>query len=333
MRRSDVVVMGRATVDLYSTDMGVPLAQVTTFARYLGGCPANFAVGMARLGASVGFVGRVGDEPFGLFVREALASECVDTQYVTSTAGALTGLTFLEISPPDRFPFVYYRRECADLQIATDDLPAAYIAGARLFFTAGTGLAANPSREATLRAMELAGETGATTRVFDVDLRPTAWRCAPEERLRHYQQALRLADVVVGTETEMRAASGVEQLAAAVESIFASGGVRLVVVKEGSEGSTVYTREGGVHVAPFRIAVLNVLGAGDGYAAGFCYGLLAGWSPETSARFGNAVGALVATRHSCASSMPYRCEVEAFMARQMHTAPESVRACRAPDSD
>jgi len=313
MTTVDVVVMGRATVDLYSLEPGVPLAQVSTFARYLGGCPGNFSVGIARLGQRVGFVGKVGQEQLGEFVRGALQTEGIDTTHVTTAAGALTGLTFLEVSPPDRFPFIFYRQGCADLCIAPADVPVDYIAGAALFFTAGLGLSASPSYEATLHALETARGAGVTT-VFDIDYRPGAWGYPMLEMERRYGEALARSDVVIGTLTECAVATGEPDINRAVESVFAAGPARIVVAKQGADGSTVYTRTTATAVPPFPVQVLNVLGAGDGFAAGFCTGLLEGREPAECARMGNAVGAIVASRHACAAAMPRRDEVDALMA-------------------
>jgi 5-dehydro-2-deoxygluconokinase len=118
----------------------------------------------------------------------------------------------------------------------------------------------------------------------------------------------------VGTEEELAAASGSNDVARGADALLASG-IEALIIKRGARGATVFRRDRPtVDVAPFPIVVLNVLGAGDAFASGFLYGYLQGWPLERAVRIGNACGAIVVTRHGCANFMPTLDEVSAFVA-------------------
>ncbi len=173
-------------------------------------------------------------------------------------------------------------------------------------------MATPPSREATLRAQELAREAGVRV-VFDIDYRPTVW---PDGMVAGFygKMALSRADAVIGTEEEISVLAPGKNPTEMAEGIMKHG-PGLVVVKRGALGSSAFTRDGQVDVPGFPVEILNTLGAGDGFGAGFCFGLLQEWGLEECCRFGNAVGGIVVTRHSCSLAMPARAEVEEFIAK------------------
>ena len=146
--RYDLITMGRVGVDLYPEQIGVPLAEVTTFAKSLGGSPTNVAVAAARLGARAAVITKVGDDPFGPYVRAALRGFGVDDRLVGTHPTLRTPVVFCEIFPPDDFPLLFYREPKApDMTLAPDELDLDAIRAARVFWTTGTGLSAEPSRE------------------------------------------------------------------------------------------------------------------------------------------------------------------------------------------
>ena len=164
----EVTVLGRIGYDLYSEEPHVPLHKVRRFSRYLGGSSANMAVGLARLGAQVGIAGCLGTDSLSQFLLEFLQAEKVDTTYVQTASGYLPSLCLTEVSPPDRFPQVFYRRDPADTRVDLDDEALEYLSSSRMFITNGTSLCASPSRESTYLAMERAQRAGCRV-VFDVD--------------------------------------------------------------------------------------------------------------------------------------------------------------------
>ncbi len=314
-RTFDVLAMGRSSIDLYSNDVGAPFPEIKSFAAYVGGCPTNIAVGTHRLGLRSALLTAVGDDPVGDFVLKFLDDEGVETKFIPRKAGRRTSAVLLGIEPPDTFPLVFYRDNCADIELTIDDVRAAPIAESRALVISGTGLSREPSRGATVFAAEQAKTAGATV-LLDIDFR-AVW---PDVRAfgAAITSILRWVDVAMGTEEEvLAAASGAvpvdADVATAAKALLGCG-PGLVVVKRGAQGASVYSSGGEViDVAPFAVQVYNVLGGGDAFASGFIYGQLRGWNPYKSARMGNACGAIVVTRHGCANFMPYEQEALDFV--------------------
>ena len=310
----DIISLGRLALDLYADEVGVELAKVEHFSVYAGGCPTNVAVGTARLGLRVAMASRIGVDGLSDGLIEFLAGEGVDTQYVARDDVHLTGLAFLSIMPPNTFPLVYYRPDPADIHMTLDDIAAIPFEKSRVLFVAGTRFSAEPARSTALTAMERAGRAGADV-ILDIDLRASLWKDHRAFGV-NVRSALPLVDIAIGTEDEITAAADRATVEDAVPVLLEM--VRkAVAVKRGQDGSEVYTKDGAVHRAkPFTVDVLNVLGAGDSWASGFMYGYLAGWEWQKCARFGNATGAIIVTRHACANDMPTQAEVSTFIEEQ-----------------
>ncbi|MFE0100274.1 5-dehydro-2-deoxygluconokinase [Streptomyces sp. NPDC059009] len=300
--------MGRIGVDLYPLQAGVPLAEVTSFGKFLGGSATNVAVAAARQGRRTAVITRTGEDPFGEYLHRALREFGVDDRWVTGVAGLPTPVTFCEVFPPDDFPLYFYRLPKApDLEIRGDELDLGAVAAARIFWVTGTGLCAEPSRGATLTAL---GARSSGTTVFDLDWRPMFWADASEARA-HYRAALGHATVAVGNLDEVEVATGEREPGAAARALL-DAGVELAVVKQGPKGVLAMSAAGEcAEVPPLPVTVLNGLGAGDAFGGALCHGLLAGWELERVVRYANAAGAIVASRLECSSAMPYPDEVEA----------------------
>ncbi len=328
-KRLDLVCMGRAAVDLYGEQIGGRLEDMQSFAKYLGGSPANTSVGASRLGLSAAMLTRVGDEHNGRFVRETLAREGVDVSQVRTDPSRLTALVFLGILDPDSFPLVFYRANCADMGLCAADVDAAFIGSARALLVSGTHLSQPSTLEACLAAMRAARAVG-TRVVLDIDYRPVLWGLtapglgeqryvASDEVSRHLQAVLPLCDLVVGTDEEIHIAGGSADSLAALRRI-REVTTALIVMKRGPMGCTAYPGaipgdiDSGVHGPGFPVDVFNVLGAGDAFMAG----LLRGWvrdEPLADAlRYANACGAIVVSRHGCAPAMPSWTELSHFLA-------------------
>jgi len=312
-RPYEVLTMGRVGVDLYPLESGVGLEDVETFGKYLGGSATNVAVAAARHGRRTALVTRVGDDPFGRFVHRALRGFGVDDRFVTSDPDLPTPVTFCEIFPPDDFPLYFYgRRPAPDLMLRAEELDHGpvrdAIREADVFWVTGTGLSVEPSREATLAALELRGRRGIT--IFDLDYRPMFW-ASREEAHHAYAAALPHVSVAVGNLDECETAVGEREPDAAAKALRAAG-VDLAVVKQGPAGVRGDDVDGSVSVPPVWVDVVNGLGAGDAFGGALCHGLLAGWALERVLRFANVAGAIVASRLACADAMPTTVEVEAL---------------------
>ncbi|MEJ3744703.1 5-dehydro-2-deoxygluconokinase [Actinomycetes bacterium KLBMP 9797] len=302
----DVLAMGRIGVDIYPLQIGVGLAEVETFGKYLGGSATNVAVAAARHGRRAAIVSRTGADPFGEFIHQALRGYGVDDRYVTTVDTLPTPVTFCEIFPPDDFPLYFYRYPTApDLQIRTDELDLDAVRAAGVFWVTGTGLCQEPSRSATLAALEARGRAGIT--VVDLDYRPMFWPSREEAR-RWLREALPYATVAVGNLDECYTAVAEREPAAAAKAL-RDLGVDLAVVKQGPRGVLAVDASGSVEVPPFPVDVVNGLGAGDAFGGALCHGLLAGWDTARVMRFANVAGAIVAGRLACSDAMPTTAEV------------------------
>jgi len=306
----DVIAMGRLGVDIYPQQTGVGLADVETFAKYLGGTAGNVAVAAARYGHQVALVSRTGEDPFGEYLHRALRDFGVDDRYVTGVPDLPTPVTFCEIFPPDDFPIYFYRLPKApDLVIHEHELDMDAIRAARILWVTVTGLCDEPSRSATLAAIR-ARDPDAIT-VLDLDYRPMFWS-SKEDARRWVQEALPHVSVTVGNLDECDTAVGVRDPADAAKAL-RDKGVRLAVVKQGPKGVLAVDDTGAVEVPPHPVEVVNGLGAGDAFGGALCHGLLNGWPVERTMRYANAAGAIVASRLSCSAAMPTAEEVEAVL--------------------
>ena len=298
--RFDLITMGRVGVDIYPNQIGVPLADVTTFSKFLGGTATNVAVGAARLGNRTAVITKVGDDPFGPFVRRALEEFGVDARFVGTHPKLRTPVVFCEIHPPDDFPLLFYREPTApDMTIEPSELDLDAIRDARVFWTTGTGLAEEPIRSSTLAA--LAARDGGIT-VHDLDWRPMFWD-EPERAGELQREALSHATVAVGNRDEVEVAVGTRDPVEASQRLLDLG-LEVAIVKQGPDGVLARTRDRVVEVPPIRLEVVNGLGAGDAFGGALVHALLHGWEIERAVRLANAAGAYVASQLACADAMP-----------------------------
>ena len=327
-RKFDLVCVGRAAVDLYGDQIGGRLEDMLSFSKYLGGSPANTAVGVARLGLKPAMLTRVGDEHNGRFVREALAAEGVDVGHVKTDPKRLTALVFLGIQDRDTFPLVFYRDNCADMAISVDDFDAAFIGSATGLLISGTHLS-QPQTYKTCRAAMAMAKAGGTRVILDIDYRPVLWgltapgmgeqRFVPSEQVSaHIQTVMGDCDLVVGTEEEIHIAGGSTDTLTALKRLreLTQG---TLVVKRGPMGCVVFesaipdSLEDGTQGPGFPVDVYNVLGAGDAFMAGFLRGWLKNEPLQRCCAFANACGALVVSRHGCAPAMASWTELQYFL--------------------
>ncbi|HZT45294.1 MAG TPA: 5-dehydro-2-deoxygluconokinase [Gaiellaceae bacterium] len=327
----DTLHIGRSSIDLYSTDVGAPFPEITGFAAYVGGSPTNISVGGRRLGLRTALLTGIGDDPVGDFVLGFLEENGVETRWVLRKPGRRTSAVLLGIEPPDRFPLVFYRDNCADAELTIDDVLTLPLEDVGVLQVAGTNLSREPARSATLFAAERARERGAKV-VLDLDFRPDQWHDSRAYGVA-VRSLLRLVDVALGTVDELNAAVLADPADVRLERSQVSDarvggdveaaarrllelGPAAVVEKRGAEGARVWTTEGVLDVPGFQAVVENILGAGDAFAAGFLYGYVNGWDWYRAARLGNACGAIVVGRHGCANFMPTLEEAMAFADEQ-----------------
>jgi len=324
----DLVTMGRTLVDMYGHQVGCGLEETESFSKYIGGCPANVAVGAARLGLRVGHVTRVGDDHHGRFLRNQLEREGVDVTHVHSDPGRPTAVAFLGIRDKETFPLLHYRDNCADMGISPSDYDPEYLGAASALLVTGSHVTTPHSAANLDHAIDTARRLG-TRVVFDVDFRPLFWKLVPrdagesrfvgsEVATRATQRVLGRCDLVVGTEEEIRIAGGELDTVKALIKIRALTAAA-IVVKRGPLGCVVFPDripghlDDGIVGEGFPVEIFNVVGAGDGFLAGFLSSWIRGATWQECCRRGNACGALVVSRHGCAPASPTRAELDWYL--------------------
>lgn len=317
-RPLDLVLLGRVAIDFNPaiSEGFKPLTQVKTFEKYVGGSPANIAVGVARHGLKTGFFAKVSDDSFGQFVVDFFQAQGIDTTRITKcTNGEKLGLTFTEMASPTESSILMYRNYIADLKLSVDDIDEEYIKSAKAILISGTALSESPSREAALKAIMLARKNG-TRIIFDIDYRAYNWKNQDEISI-YYSMAAKEADIIMGsreefdlTERLIEPGRSDEATAQAWHGCKAS----LVVIKHGMEGSTAYARDGQKYaVKPFPVKARKGFGGGDGYAAGFLYGIYRGWELMDCLEFGSAEASMMVRSNNCSEDLPNEEEVRSFI--------------------
>lgn len=314
-RPLDIIPLGRIAIDFNPVDYFKTLAESTTFSKYLGGSPANIAVGMARLGRKVGFIGKVSADRFGDFVYGYFENEGIDVSHVTRAAGGESlGLTFTEILSPTESSILMYREGVADLMLNPEDVDEAYIASARALLISGTALSLSPSREAAFKAAALAKKTD-TPIIFDADYRAYSWKNDDEVAVYTSLMAER-ADILLGSREEfdrMERHAGLNGTDADSSRYWMMRGVKLLIIKHGKQGSNAYAPDARYTVKPFPVDALKGFGGGDGYASAFLHGLMAGWDLRDALEFGSAEAAMLVASHACSEDMPDEAAVKEFI--------------------
>lgn len=324
-RPLDLICLGRLGVDLYAQQIGARLEDVSSFAKYLGGSSANIAFGTARLGLKSAMLSRVGNDHMGRFLLESLAREGCDISGIKVDPERLTAMVLLGLKDRETFPLVFYRENCADMALRSDDINEEQIASSKALLITGTHFSTDQVFKASSQALDYA-EKHNVKRILDIDYRPVLWglvskadgatRFVADQKVsQHVQRILPRFDLIVGTEEEFLIAGGATELLAALRKVRSLTEATLVV-KLGPQGCTVIhgeiparLEEGAIYPG-VRVEVLNVLGAGDAFMSGFLSGWLNDASDERCCALANACGGLVVSRHACAPAMPTPAELD-----------------------
>lgn len=323
----DLILLGRVAIDFNPVDLNRPLEESANFNKYLGGSPANIAVGMARLGKRVGFIGKVSDDQFGDYVTHYFQKEGIDTSHITRCRnGENLGLTFTEIISPQESRILMYRDGVADLMLEPEDVEEAYIRKAKALLISGTALAASPSREAALKAVMLAGKNGIPV-IFDIDYRAYTWKSQDEISI-YYSLVAGQSDIILGSREEFDLTErmlGLDGEDSGSARYWQGCGCKIVVIKHGKEGSAAYTCDGRQYtVKPFPTNALKGFGGGDGYASSFLRALIDGCSVPEALEYGSASASMLISAHSCSAAMPTLEEVERFIREEKEKYGEMV---------
>lgn len=323
----DLIACGELLIDFVSTQSGVTPGQAAAFQKAAGGAPANVAVGIARLGYRAGFLGQVGDDDFGHFLADTLAETGVDTGGLRFSAEARTALAFVALRADGERSFMFYRHPSADMLWRPEDVDAGYAAGTRIFHHGSISLISEPSRSATLAALEHARGGGALIS-YDPNLRLALWPTIEAAR-GGIMAAWPYADLIKVSEEELAFLSGETDLERGARALWTNR-LRLLAITRGPAGCAYFTPDSNGAVPGFKVNPVDTTGAGDGFVAGLLAGLLDRMAPgsarralpwnqatlEHAVRLGNAVGALTTTQKGAIPALPTRPAVEAFIKAQ-----------------
>ena len=313
-----ITLVGRVAIDFNPTDYNRPLDESSNFNKYLGGSPANIAVGMARLGNRVGFLGRVSDDQFGTYVTKYFQNEGIDVSHIRRCEhGEKLGLTFTEMLSPTESSILMYREGVADLQLSPEDVDEEYIRNSACLLISGTARCTSPTREACFKALTFAKRNGVPV-VFDADYRAYTWKSMDEIAI-YTSMVAEKADIIMGSREEfdlMERLLGLDGTDEKSAEYWLGLGASICVIKHGKSGSRAYSREGCFNVKPFPVKALKGFGGGDGYASSFLHALMAGKPLDDALERGSASAAMLVASHACSKDMPTEEALEAFIASE-----------------
>lgn len=311
IKQNKFVIIGRAGVDFYPDPPGTKTEEATQFFCCLGGSSANIGVAIVKLGGEASLVTCVSDDAVGRLAVNELGKYGINADHVRAVAGEVrTSLAVVETRVEDH-QSVIYRNNAADFQMNEADVDAVSYNDYAALITTGTVLAAQPSRDATLKAFGAAKKAGLPV-IFDVDYRPYSW-ASNEEAADVYSTAAQFCDIVIGNDDEFGVMAGGKELGRAFAENLAKTTASIVVYKMGEFGSVTFAGDKSFTTGIFRVEALKPTGAGDSFMGAFIASLAAGLPLETCVQRGSAAAAIVVSRVGCAPAMPTNNELEEFM--------------------
>jgi len=318
----DVICLGELLIDFCSTEADVSLEEAPAFAKAPGGAPANVAVGIVKLGRRAGFIGKVGEDPFGHFLAHTLERERVDVSHLAFAENIRTTLSFVAVRSSGRRDCFFYRNPGADQMLDANDIDEAYLRAARVFHFGSISMIDAKPREATVKALELAAANGLLIS-YDPNLRMSLW---PNESQAYETmwEGFSYADFAKVSEEEWEFITGTQDFAAGAEKIMEKG-VKLLVISQGESGAAFYHQAASGHVPAFKVKLVEATGSGDGFVASILVDLLARaekgvqldqLTPDDLSlivKRANAAGAITATRYGAIPGLPTAREVDEFL--------------------
>ncbi len=269
----DIVCLGELLVDFVALEPRKLIHEGPRFQPAAGGAPANVAAGAAKLGLKSGFIGKVGEDSFGQFLKTTLQADGVNTEYLIEDPRIRTTLAFVAIGEEGERDFVFYRDPGADTQLTPDELNQTYFDGAKVFHFGSISLSQEPVRQATLEALAMAKRAGLVIS-YDPNYRDTLWP-SQEKAVEQMQLGMGFADVAKVSEDELLLITATVDSDAAASALLAQQpNLQCLLVSEGAGGCTAFTRQGSIHVPGFAVEAIDTTGAGDAFVAGFLASVL-----------------------------------------------------------
>jgi fructokinase len=322
---ADVLCMGELLAEFVSTHADVSLVDSPGFIKAPGGAPANVAVAVQRLGLSASFAGKVGDDPFGVYLRQALAETGVDTRFLMVDSLARTTMVFVAVWADGHKDLCFYRNPGADMLLSPAEVTPEMFSGVRCFHYGSISLIDEPVASAQRKAIDIARARGLMIS-YDPNYRPTLWPSV-EQAQTVIREGFRTCHLAKISQEEWQVATGHSGLQQGAQAVL-SQGVELLVISRGAEGAAVTNGDYWIELPPFPVQVVETTGAGDGFMAAMITrllperercGSLAKVDPQLvqeALRYASAVGALTCTRKGAIPALPTQREVLAFLAQQ-----------------
>jgi 5-dehydro-2-deoxygluconokinase len=303
----ELLTVGRICVDLYANEAGAGFIDPQTFTKSIGGSATNVAIAAARLGRRAAVFTKVGDDPFGEYVRHKLDLFGVDTRYVLTHPEMPTPLAFAAMDPPEDPKLLMYRYPMGpDQTLQISEIDRQTVVDVPILWLTGAWFSKDPARQTCWELLSIRGRRPHV--VFDLDYRANFWP-SPEAASADIGPVLDHVTVAVGNRVECEVAVGSSDPPEATRRLLARG-VELAIVKMGGNGVMVATAAGATVVPPHFVNVVCGLGAGDAFGGMLVHGLLSGWEPVRILEYCNVAGAIVAGRLLCSDAMPTLVEVE-----------------------
>lgn len=318
MRREfyDVICVGEALIDFISIKKGVALESAPGFLKAAGGAPANVSVGLSRLGKKAAFIGKLGDDPFGRFLRKTLIENNVDVSQLFFDKEHKTKLAFVSLTKKGERDFEFFGYESADTKLTKEEIRKVALESARILHFGSVSLASNPSREAIFEAIKIAKSKKILVS-FDPNIRLSLWE-SPDKAREQVKKALGVADIIKMDSNEMEFVTGTSDLKKGCRIILEYG-ASLTVVTLGKDGCYYLADNKDDYEPGIRVKVKDSTGAGDGFVAGMLYKIcdipldnLSKKELHEIFRFANTIGALTVTKYGGIPALPYRDEVKSF---------------------
>ncbi|MEP7047007.1 MAG: 5-dehydro-2-deoxygluconokinase [Ilumatobacteraceae bacterium] len=303
----DLITVGRICVDLYANEPGAGFVDPQTFTKSIGGSATNVAIAAARLGHHAAVFTKVGNDPFGDYVRHELDMFGVDARYVSTHPTLPTPLAFAAMDPPEDPQLLMYRYPIGpDQTLEASEIDDRSVIDVPILWLTGAWFSDAPARDACWHLLSIRERRAHV--VFDLDYRANFWSSAAAAQA-DIGPVLDHVTVAVGNRTECEVAVGSGDPPEAARRLL-DRGVELAVVKMGAQGVMVATSNGATVVPPHLVEVVSGLGAGDAFGGMLVHGLLSGWDPVRIVEYCNVAGAIVASRLLCSDAMPTLDEVE-----------------------
>ncbi len=315
----DVISLGEALIDFPALESGKSLAEVKGFKKVAGGATANVSVGVCKLGRSSSFLGRVGDDYFGYFLRDTIKKSGVDVSQMQFDKKARTTLAFFSIPTPNTREFLFYRNPGADMMLDASQFDRDFVKSAKVFHFGSVSLIDEPSRSSTMEAVGLAKNGGAIVS-YDPNLRMGLW---PDEKTAKQQieKPLNIVDILKVNDEELEFITGERDFEKGMEKLL-SYGPRLVVLTLGKEGSYYKTAHLFGKFNAFSVDTVDATGCGDSFVAGIICGMLENSLEklliereilQSVLRFASAAAAITSTRKGVIDALPRRKKVLDFL--------------------